>query len=432
MRISDAGRAPGFLQVLATCGCGIVGVIFLTNWPTYNYLVRGGPAPLRYYYLLGLCALAVLAVRPGGAATLVREKLMWWFAFFVISGLAWLLLSQDFPDIADRQWRLRVLSAYFFCATFLVALVARRSVLALFMLFAVCIVGALNWFDVLYPSVLVPPIVDGAVPGRGAGMFINANAAAALILMASIVVVPHVNMRLRAAILLLAVLGIAPTFSRFGFIGVVLLICAMMSTRMLDRGQRLILLVAVPVLIAAGLMYQQSVRQNPNADRNIAERLAWFESFGREADFSTRERAYVARRAWESVVESPVLGHGVGATLSRGQRVGTHNMYLLLMAEQGVFGLALYLSLIVLLARSGWRLARAARDAHGRDVGVAMAIYAMFLVLYGFVSHNVLEEPHGMFVLAFIAASARCAGAGGAITSGSVPLATLGRPLRLN
>ncbi|MGZ9002314.1 MAG: O-antigen ligase family protein [Burkholderiales bacterium] len=404
----------------------------LTNWPTYNYLVRGGPVPLRYYYLLGLVALAVLAVRPGGAATLVREKLMWWFAFFVISGLAWLLLSQDFPDIAVRQWRLRVLAAYFFCATFLAALVARRSVLALFILFSVVVVGALNWYDVLFPLTLVPRNVDGANPGRGAGMFINANAAAALILMGTIAVLAHVGMRWRAAVLLVAAFGIAPTFSRFGFIGIVLLMGAAAVCRLLDGGQRLILLLAVPALVACGVVYQQSVRQDPNADRNIAERLAWFESFGRETDFSTRERAHVARRAWESIVESPVLGHGVGTTLAQGRRVGTHNMYLLLMAEQGVFGLALYLSLIVLLARGGWRLARSAPDESGRDLGVTMAIYAMFLVLYGFVSHNVLEEPHGMFVLAFIAASARCAGPGGTVKSRSVHLATLGRPLRLN
>ena len=77
-------------------------------------------------------------------------------------------------------------------------------------------------------------------------------------------------------------------------------------------------------------------------------------------------------------------------------------MYVLLMAEQGLVGLALYLSLLGLLAHKGWRLARKAIARRTRDIGLTLVLYAAFLGAYGFVNHNVLDEPHGMFILAFI------------------------------
>jgi hypothetical protein len=33
-------------------------------------------------------------------------------------------------------------------------------------------------------------------------------------------------------------------------------------------------------------------------------------------------------------------------------------------------------------------------------------LYALFLFVYGFFSHNVLEEPHGMFAMGFLTAAA--------------------------
>ena len=401
------GDTQRLLSAFATVGAAIVALILLTNWPTYNYLILGGPPALLYYLLPGLVALVVAIADPPSTVRIFDERLLWWFAVYVISGLAWLLLSQDFIDLANRQWRLRVLGCYFFSAILLTATVAKRSTLALAAVICLFIVSALNWFDVLFPLRIVPAHMPGANPGRGAGMFINANAAAALVLMGTIGVLPHVPMRFRAAILLAAVVGILPTFSRFGFIFVLLLIIITASTKLLDHKQRFMLLLTIPLLAAGGAFYHEYLLQSANANQNIMARLAWFETLGREVDFSARERAYVAQRAWSAFLESPLIGHGVGATLAKGQRVGTHNMYLLLMVEQGLIGLALYLSLIGLIGRRGWRLARTASDTQGREIGLGMMLYACFLALYGFVSHNVLDEPHGMFILAFVVAAAR-------------------------
>jgi O-antigen ligase len=391
------------LQNFATAGTVAVALLFLTYWPTYSYLVLSGQSPLYYYMLPGFVALPLLFLQPATAVRLLNEPVLWWFATYVVLGMAWLLLSQDFPDVAAQQWRMRVLACFFFCTILISTSLSRRRWVALAAAACLVIACGLNWFDVLFPSRLVPLGFQGANPGRGAGLFINANGAAAFVLMATIAVLPYAPMRARAAVLLVCVTAVAPTFSRFGWIFAALLIVMAIILKLLDRRQVLVILLTVPLLLAGAGVYYEFMLQSGN--ENLIGRLAWFQTFGEQYDFSMRERAFVAQRAWERFLDSPLYGHGIGVTLAKGARVGTHNMYVLLMAEQGLIGLALYLSLLGILAHKGLRLARAARARHSREIGLTLLLYAAFLGAYGFVNHNVLDEPHGMFILAFIVAA---------------------------
>ena len=400
MRTSTEPQA--ILRIVATAGTTLVAVILLTYWPTYNYLVLDGRAPLFYYMLSGVVALPLLFLRPSIGVRLLREPMVWWFLTYAFSGMAWLLLSQDFPGVAGQQWRTRVLAGFFFFTILLSASLSKPKLVTVAVVACVALAAALNWFDILYPLALVPAGVPGANPGRGAGLFINANGAAAFILMGTIAALPYAPERFRAALLLLAVLGVAPTFSRFGWIFSPLLIVLAIGLKLLNRRQVLVIGCAIPLLIAGAGAYYEFVLQTGN--ENLLGRLAWFQTFGDHADFSARERAHVAHQAWERFLDSPLYGQGIGVTVSHGARVGTHNMYALLMAEQGLVGLALYLSLLGLLAYKGWQLARTAFLPRTRDVGLTMVLYAAFLGAYGFVSHTVLDDAHGMFILAFIVA----------------------------
>ena len=124
-----------------------------------------------------------------------------------------------------------------------------------------------------------------------------------------------------------------------------------------------------------------------------------------QSDDSIEDRIYPAIRAWEMFLDAPITGKGVGVTSRPSLGDGTHNMYLLLMAEQGVVGLLLYLSLIGLLTWRGWTLSHEPGDPLAVDVGRAMLLYAAFIAVYGFFSHSILEEPHGIFLMAFITAA---------------------------
>ena len=82
----------------------------------------------------------------------------------------------------------------------------------------------------------------------------------------------------------------------------------------------------------------------------------------------------------------------IGRWLRQGKAVPSALRYLNAFVETSVP------SIIILL------VARETNPVHVLQSAAAL-LYAVFIALYGVVSNNVLEEPHGMFLLAFLAAA---------------------------
>jgi O-antigen ligase len=114
-------------------------------------------------------------------------------------------------------------------------------------------------------------------------------------------------------------------------------------------------------------------------NKNLEERLDWFSNPTGVSDFSSWERKYMARRAWQEVEDSPFLGGGTGTSWR--QVVGAHNQYLTMMQDHGVIG-AVMLPLLVLAV--SWR---AQGDA--KIIGILFSTAMLFL---GFFSHNLLYQ----------------------------------------
>jgi O-antigen ligase len=381
-------------------------VLFLTNWPTYQYVVLGGVVPIWYYALPAAIVLPIFFAKPETIVQVCREPLFWWFVFYVASGAVWLLLSQGFMEDASQQWRLRVLALFFFFSIAVATVESKRFPLALGVLFTLVLASVFNWWDALRPHLFVPLGIEGGAAGRGAGLFINSNRAAAFVLAATITLLPFIPLHLRGALLLLGFVGIAPTFSRSALLCAGITVMLAVALKLIKRAQVILLVLAIPLIVAGTAVYYDvllSSSDDPNLSR-IVQRLSWFQDM--QSDDSIEDRIYPAIRAWEMFLDAPVTGKGVGVTSRPSLGDGTHNMYLLLMAEQGFLGLLLYLSLIGLLAWRGWTLSREAVSPHVADVGRAMLLYATFITFYGFFSHSILEEPHGIFLMAFITAAA--------------------------
>jgi O-antigen ligase len=399
------------LILYSTAAAALVGLLLLTNWPTYQYSIRGGIIPLAFYVVPMILSIPIIFAQPGVALRYFREPLVWWFLAFVVSGLVWLLLAQDFIEESSQQWRLRLLAFGLFYAIAILTTSVNRRFLALVIIACVVIATLANWIDILRPYRFIPKGIEGAHTGRGAGLFINPNVAGSFIAMATIVALPFIPMRFRAMVILLAVVGIVPTFSRSGFLYAGLLLVAPLMLKLVNRAQALVLLITIPILvIASAASYDFLMSSSDDAQlHNVVRRLEWFQGVA-ENDEAAEGRLYGAQRAWRLFLEQPVVGSGIGiTTMEMVVGEGPHNMYLMLAAEQGFFGLLLYVSLIGLVARGGVQLARTALDRVGHETGQAMILFAMFLFLYGFFSHNVFEEAQGMFVLAFLVAAASTA-----------------------
>src|SRR5687768_741213 len=101
------------MLVYTTVCLGVVAVIFLSNWPSYNFQVGGGPIPLWYYVLPGVLILPVILAEPGLAVHFFRHPILWWFVAYVATGLVWMLFAQNFIEESAQQWRLRLMALFF-------------------------------------------------------------------------------------------------------------------------------------------------------------------------------------------------------------------------------------------------------------------------------------------------------------------------------
>jgi len=323
-----------------------------------------------------------------------------------VSGLVWLLLAEHYGEDSDRQWRLKVLAFFLFFSVAVIASESKQVVIAWLIVGCVTAASVFDWFDLLRPFRFVAQGLEGAGSGRGAGTFINPNIAASFIAMGTIAALPFMPMRLRAMLLVGANMGVVPTFSRAGLVFMVAITLGAMFMRMLSRAQIALICIAIPLLIAGSQTYYDHIL-SASEDTNlhtIVRRLTWLQG-AQEEDAAVEGRRYAAQRAWEMFIEEPVAGHGIGATMRTVLVDGPHNMYVMLMAEQGFLGLILYLSLIWIVVRRGWVLMQTAGTDRVRDVGKATVIFGLHLAAYGVASHNVLEEPQGMFLLAFMIAA---------------------------
>jgi O-antigen ligase len=394
------------MLVYTTLCMGVVAVIFLSNWPSYHFQIRGGPIPLWYYVLPGVLILPVILAEPGFAVRFFRDPVLWWFVAYVATGLVWMLFAQDFIDESAQQWRLRLMALFFFYTITIFASEGHRNAAGWIILACVLAAAAFNWFDVLRPHNFVPEGHEASIPGRGAGFFMNPNAAAAIIVMGTIAALPAIPTRLRGALLVVAVFGVAATFSRSGFVMIAITLLLAVVLRLVTRVQAWMLILGIPLLVSGvSMSYEYLIDASDDRGvRTVMQRLAWFQDMG-EQDAAVEGRRYGATLAWQMFLDEPVTGHGTGATSIAAVQEGPHNMYLKLAAEQGLAGLGLYIALVATLICRGRRFSRNARSTAENDVGKAMLMYGAFLAVYGLFSHNVLEEPHTMFCLAYVVAA---------------------------
>lgn len=108
-------------------------------------------------------------------------------------------------------------------------------------------------------------------------------------------------------------------------------------------------------------------------------------------DLSANERRDVFKLAVSAFLNghNPMFGYGLGHTFEWEMDVSTHNLYLLFLVEGGIFGLAMYLSLLCVLWRSALGI--------GRLVVFQVAIFSFF-------DHNLLDSPGRIIFFAMLAA----------------------------
>jgi O-antigen ligase len=393
------------LKRLASLGAILVGTLVMTNWPLYHYEILNGPIPLAYYAIAPGFAVVLSVLHPRILLRALREPLVIWFVLYLTAGLLRLLIASDFSEVETGQWRKGLGQFVFFSAILMLASKADRTLLAKAILACALFASINNWLDFLLPFSYVP--LEFSSPGRGAGLFINANQAGGAIIAMVVVALPFLGRRYRGLALLVMLFGVYPSFSRAAFLlGVIVATIAILLGQINGRQLALMGLLA-PLMFAIGFsLYRVGISSAEIDLVNIEGRLDFFRTGGEIVDDSAAERRYVALLAWRMISESPIVGNGIGSTLVQGHGRGTHNMYLMLAAEQGVVGLLLYLTFVGLILRKGWRLFKRGITQRAQDIGGALVCIGTYFAFMGLFSHNLLEEPLALFLLAFLLAAA--------------------------
>lgn len=398
-------------RFLITLLAVVVSVIFFSNLPTYGYNVGGGVAPLYFYFLAIGFAFGVIFLSPKTLSPLSREIVFWWFLFYAVAGMLWVVFLQDYYAIDIRSWRLRLLLLFLFSSGYVLYFGSKKEHVSL-ALFSCAVLAALTyWHDFLVPFFYVPNGFEGSNPGRGAGFFVNANQAGNAIVLMSILAMPFIDRKFRPALAVVMLVGVFPTFSRSSILLATLVFITWFFAKQFRSRSLVILIILLPSGLYLG-QYLLSLGLSSSLINyeNVIGRLAFFLNFGESLDYSAAERKYLVSLAIERFSANPVLGIGVGETHVGtigpwGYPVSTHNMYLLLAVEQGVFGLLIYLSLVLAVFMRGWRLFVGAVDLFDRDLGCAILLLAFYFFFIGFFSHTLLEEPYSVLGLSFLLAA---------------------------
>lgn len=369
-------------------------IVVFSNLPVYIFtFVMPGLVPL--YWLGALFALTFVALSYTPASEHNYSPVfLAVLIFYACICLAWYVGQGGGDAIVLRQRLLGLAvcgASYLVFALNAAALQAARRALVVMVVMAVLV----NAWDITHPFMLIPADSEFSIIGRAAGFFINPNQAGAALVAGFALSVSVLPPRWRAAYLALVAIGVGLTFSRAAILGLVLVSFALaFRGRSLSLRQVVAAVIVVAVITWVVLLLVSAELQDQfKIDPEIAmERLLWVLDPTGQPDYSEWERLALLERGWEQFLASPVIGNGVGSTEFWEARSSTHNMYVTLASDFGVIGLFI-LPGIVLAAVGSWvgRLTDA-------------VVTALFLLFWGFFSHNILSEYYLLLTISLVAA----------------------------
>lgn len=334
-----------------------------SNLPIYIYILNPGLLPKYFFFgIFVLLAPLVLLKLRSFSAYLASPFVVWAGLFLVLNlvHLTSLSIGGGWGDtyIIDNQNEARQ------------SLIATRIQYILFSILLGFAAYASGHRDYLYPvavlMVLVPCAVivdfarpgffypldtEGMVLGRAAATFINPTMAGEAILLVFLMGCAVTSARYRVPLFFLAGAAVIVTFSRSSIIAWVLLLLILSFKRSLPKSALMTALAVFGLgltLLGSVEAYLQSRQDLEAASSNILSRLDFFFDMKFDDD-SSEERADVIRAGWELFLQNPVFGAGAGATQFWSQHASTHNQLLLLAAEYGMFGVGLWIWLLLIL-----------------------------------------------------------------------------------
>ena len=359
----------------------------------FPFLMEGGKTPVTnersrytlYFAAYGICALIVALDLKSAKRFLEKPFVLWAFAAVML--FTWGMLVRVFNAPAGIE-------DYLFFRYFALQLNAIGFLLCCTMIFddpdvlritkwavaVATLVGVvLNIYDFMFPGFF------SYYDGRAAGLYVDPNMSGISLVFGCVIGVCAIRRPWwQEAFVLVSFIGVLVTFSRMAMIAFG---CVLVVGILAGRLRLLRMAVACGVGVALFVAFNMG-------NSLLSEKLATSDSWSRftsKSDYSARDRVNLAEQTLDAFEEAPLLGQGFGTTLfwDRG-RLGSHNFYLALLADQGIIGIFLIPALLLSIGRKSWDF-----------YGFAAAILVFFLFY-----HSPLTEVACIISLAIEAVEA--------------------------
>lgn len=234
-------------------------------------------------------------------------------------------------------------------------------------------------------------------PGRSAGLYVNPNISSEALLGYGLVFLTARVAKLTIVDLILMALVIVSVFASFSRAGILVSLVLLTAAALMRVQRKHIPRVAVGgmAILLLAFAFASYVVRNVDLSEDATVRISsLIEAWG-VGDY--RENRGLTALAWlELAMENPLVGAGVGTIYEMTE--GPHNMFVAMMVDYGVFGLAVYILIIL-------RLMFLACSANRNYSGILWLIGG-WLVLFGFASHNLLSNTATIPLMGFALARA--------------------------
>jgi hypothetical protein len=363
----------------------------------YSFVVAIGSGATAYYsiafpvdscvVLFGGLWFAVWALfSPRGRAVLgnlLKADILLWF-ILVAMPLAFMIFESRI--FARGAWTSQLSSVVILFVGAVLGLRRNlRGSVTLAVLSVIAVGVALNLFELL-----VHNNVWSIAPGRSAGWYENPNDSSATLALFGILYFAFRQDRYRrydVLVISLIFAGILATFSRSGFLLFPGCVFASVLSRQGPGVSRSTVRRAIGIVLGLALVAWLAfsvVLPQLSLTEDAARRLESIEGRAFVKDYGT-DRAPNSAYPWALFRESPMTGVGVLASLE--MEVGPHNMMAGLAMDMGITPLFLYVWVIL---RMTWLGVLSLRS----PVAVPSEwLVALWMLAYGFSSHNVIYEP---------------------------------------
>ncbi|MEG4291538.1 O-antigen ligase family protein [Microcoleus sp. C2C3] len=402
----DSNQKPKFwFYYQATLAIGSV-LVFFTFIDVYFFGIGKLPAPVVSISLfIGAGFLLLVFTRFALLKYIPSELIIWCAGYLAISLFSFLVAvifyaEYPFVDEAFPEVRIRILSEAFLIIMYLIF--AKNPKIQNLTRVAMCLAVLLAVFNNIR-EVSEPLAFQGLNgSGRAAGYYINPNRTGRALILGMIFGMGVLPKKLRIPFALLVFFGIFLTFSRAAILGWFMVMPIFIQSGVIPRKQFLFWVVGIvtmisvfgPVLSNIDLNELQRAGLINVGIENITGRLEWFQNPLANKEDSGDSRVEVVITAWNMFVEHPILGNGIASTNNLNNwGISTHNMYLLFVAEHGIFGIFI-LPLFVYAVT--WH-------SRGESKHIALA-FSSFILIAGLFTHNIVEERFILICFALMAA----------------------------